>query len=146
MKRRRQHRRVFAAAGAYNLAWGAWVALSPTSLYRVMGVPQPAHPEIAACLGMVVGLYGIIYLEIARVPERGWIPGAVGLTGKVVGPAALALHIAAGNWPATALPVIVFNDLLWWLPFALYLRDAWPHFHADLSVVRQRSGSMTVER
>lgn len=143
--RRRQHRVVFAAAGVYNLAWGAWVALRPEWFYRAAGLPLPTHPEVAACLGMVVGLYGILYLDVARIPERGWLPAAVGLTGKLLGPAALAVHIAAGNWSTAALPIIVFNDLVWWLPFAIYLHDAWPHFTADLQAVRQRSGSITTE-
>lgn len=132
MKRRRQHRWVFTMAGVYNIVWGTWVALDPVALYQVMGVPSPTRPQIAACLGMVIGLYGIIYVDIARVPERGWIPAAVGLTGKVVGPAALTVHIVTGSWPATALAVVVFNDLIWWLPFGMYLRDAWPHLCADL--------------
>ena len=131
MRRRRQHRAVF-AAGIYNLAWGAWVALSPQALYRTLGVPVPTHPEIAACLGMVIGLYGVVYLDIARVPERGFVPAAVGLAGKLAGPAALAWHIVAGNWPATAVSVVVFNDLVWWLPFAWYLHDAWPCWRVDL--------------
>jgi hypothetical protein len=43
-------------------------------------------PEIFACLEMVVGLYGIIYLEMARFPERGWLLATVGLVGKILGP------------------------------------------------------------
>ena len=132
MRRRRRHRAVFVAAGIYNLAWGAWVAAWPDSLYRTLGVPVPTHPEIAACLGMVIGLYGIVYLDVARVPERGWIPAAVGLTGKLAGPAGLAVHILAGRWPTTALSIVLFNDLVWWLPFASYLHDAWPYCRADL--------------
>ncbi len=38
---------------------------------------------------MVVGLYGLLYLEVARVPERGWLLAAVGLLGKVLGPIGL---------------------------------------------------------
>ena len=38
---------------------------------------------------MVIGLYGLIYLEVARAPERGWPLAAVGLTGKVLGPIGL---------------------------------------------------------
>lgn len=132
MRRRRLHRRVFAAAGVYNLTWGVWVAVWPASLYQAMGVPLPTHPQVAACLGMVIGLYGIIYLDIARAPERGWVPAAVGLVGKVAGPLALLVHISAGSWPATALTVVVFNDLLWWLPFGVYLYDAWPHLRSEL--------------
>jgi hypothetical protein len=132
MRRRRQHRAVFVAAGLYNLVWGLWAATSPDALYQTLGVPVPTHPEVAACLGMVIGLYGVVYLDIARAPERGWIPAAVGLTGKLAGPAALVWHIMTGNWPTTALPVVVFNDIVWWLPFAWYLRDAWPNWRADL--------------
>lgn len=132
MTRRRTHRWVFAVAGCYNLAWGGWVALRPEWLYRVMGIAEPTHPEIAACLGMVIGLYGIVYLEVARVPERGGVLAAVGLTGKILGPVGLAANIVAGHWPAAGLSVVVFNDLIWWLPFAWYLHDVWPHLYADL--------------
>lgn len=128
MRRRRQHRAVFATAGIYNLAWGAWVALDPVSLYRATGVPVPDHPEIASALGMVIGLYGILYLQVARRPEHGWLIAAVGFLGKIAGPAAFAWHVAAGSWPPDGLTVIVLNDLIWWLPFAAYLYDAWPDF------------------
>ena len=35
---------------------------------------------VALLLG-AVGLYGILYLEVARRPERGWLLAAVGLAG-----------------------------------------------------------------
>lgn len=134
MRRRRQHRAVFVAAGLWNLGWGAWTALRPGSLYRAAGLQEPERPEVAACLGMVVGLYGIVYLEVARQPERGFVPAAVGLAGKVGGPAALAVNVARGRWPARAFRITLGNDLVWWLPFAVYLRDAWPGWGADRAV------------
>jgi hypothetical protein len=33
----------------------------------------------------------------------------------------------------TGLPLIITNDLVWWVPFALYLRDAWPEFRSTFS-------------
>ncbi|HLJ93526.1 MAG TPA: hypothetical protein VKU02_10090 [Gemmataceae bacterium] len=51
----------------------------PQWLLRFAGMPLQNYPEIFACLGMVVGLYGVLYLEVARVPERGWLLAAVGL-------------------------------------------------------------------
>ena len=99
IKRRRLHRAVFAAAGAYNIAWGLYSALDPQWLFRFSGLPPQNHPEIFACLGMVVGLYGIIYFEVARAPERGWLLAAVGLAGKVLGPVGLAQLIWSGAWP-----------------------------------------------
>ncbi len=91
------------------------------------------HPQIFACLGMVIGLYGILYLEVARVPERGWLMAAVGLTGKVLGPIGLARVIWSGTWPAATWVLSLTNDLIWWLPFSLYLIDAWPAFRDTLA-------------
>ncbi|HYF65854.1 MAG TPA: hypothetical protein VD886_23695 [Herpetosiphonaceae bacterium] len=71
MARRRLHRIVFVLAGFYNIAWGLYAALDPQWLFRFAGMPPLTHPQIFACLGMVVGLYGLIYFEVARLPERG---------------------------------------------------------------------------
>jgi hypothetical protein len=99
MARRRFHRVVFILAGGYNLAWGMYAVLDPQWLFRFAGLPLQNYPQIFACLGMVVGLYGILYLEVARLPERGWLLAAVGLLGKVLGPLGLAQLIWSGQWP-----------------------------------------------
>lgn len=121
--RRRFHRCVFVLAGIYNLGWGAFSILDPQWLFRFAGMPPSNYPQIFACLGMVVGLYGILYLEVARVPERGRLLAAVGLTGKVLGPIGLAQLIWTGAWPPATAILCVTNDLIWWIPFALYLYD-----------------------
>lgn len=130
--RRRWHRAVFAVAGCYNLAWGAFTAADPQWLFRFAGLEPLNHPAIFACLGMVIGLYGVLYWEVARVPERGWLLAAVGLTGKVLGPAGLAVLIWQGAWPPATLMLCLTNDLIWWLPFGHYLYDAWPAFRQQL--------------
>src|SRR5262245_8273696 len=132
LRRRGFHRVTFAAAGVYTLAWGAWSALDPQWLFRWSDIEPLNHPSIFACLAMVIGLYGILYLEVARRPERGWLLAAVGLAGKVLGPAGLALLILRGDWPPASLVLCVTNDFVWWLPFGLYLHDAWPFFRRDL--------------
>jgi len=124
MKRRRFHRIVFAIAGAYNLGWGVYSAMDPQWLFRFADMPLSNHPEIFACLGMVVGIYGFLYWEVARVPERGLLIAAVGLLGKVLGPIGLVQLIASGAWPLKSAILCVTNDFIWWIPFALYLRDA----------------------
>lgn len=128
--RRRWHRAVFVAAGLYNIAWGLYAALDPQWLFRFAGMPPLNYPSIFACLGMVVGLYGLLYLEVARVPECGWLLAAVGLLGKLLGPAGLAILLWRREWPPATLVLCLTNDLIWWAPFALYLRDAWPAFKA----------------
>lgn len=128
MPRRRFHRIVFMLAGIYNMAWGLYSTYDPQWLFRFAEMPLLNYPQIFACLGMVVGLYGILYWEVARVPERGWLLAAVGLTGKVLGPIGLAQLIGSGEWPVATLALCLTNDLIWWFPFALYLRDAWPAY------------------
>ena len=130
--RRRLHRAVFCAAGVYNIAWGLYSALDPQWLFRFAGMEPQNYPQVFACLGMVVGLYGVVYLEVARAPEGGWLLAAVGLVGKVLGPIGLAPLIWSGEWPASTAVLCLTNDLVWWLPFALYLHDAWPEFRREM--------------
>jgi hypothetical protein len=131
--RRKFHRVVFLVAGIYNLGWGAFSVLDPQWLFRFAGMPPPNYPEIFACLGMVVGLYGVLYLEVARVPERGWLLAAVGLLGKTLGPIGWLILVGRGRWPVATAVLCVTNDLIWWVPFGIYLHDAWParHFSVD---------------
>jgi hypothetical protein len=132
IRRRRFHRAVFVTAGVYNIGWGLFSALDPQWLFRFAGMPLSNTPQIFACLGMVVGLYGILYLEVARAPERGWLLAAVGLTGKILGPIGLAQLLWSGAWPAKAAILCATNDFIWWLPFALYLHDAWPFWRRSV--------------
>jgi hypothetical protein len=126
--RRQFHRVVFAVAGVYNIAWGLYAAIDPQWLFRFARMPQANYPQVFACLGMVVGLYGVLYLWVARVPEKGWVIAAVGLTGKVLGPIGLAYLVWSGSWPLRTGILSVTNDLIWWIPFGIYLHDAWPVF------------------
>lgn len=131
LPRRRWHRAVFIAAGLYNIIWGLHAALDP--LFRFAGMPPLNHPQIYACLGMVIGLYGVLYLEVARRPEHGWLLAAVGFIGKVFGPIGLLVLISSGTWPMATIVLCITNDFIWWIPFGLYLFDAWPGFRRTLS-------------
>src|SRR5262249_23709113 len=64
IRRRRWHRIAFIAAGCYNAAWGMYTAADPQWLFRFAGMEPLNHPAIFACLGMVIGLYGILYWEV----------------------------------------------------------------------------------
>src|SRR5438874_924060 len=122
--RRRWHRFVFVAAGLYNIGWGIFTSIDPGWLFRFADMPPPNYPEMIACLAMVIGLYGILYFEVARVPEHGWLLAAVGLAGKVLGPIGLVYLIITGIWPPATVVLCLTNDFVWWLPFGLYLYDA----------------------
>jgi hypothetical protein len=126
VQHRRLHQVVFVIAGIYNIAWGLYAVYDPQWLFRFSGLAPLNHPQIFQCLGMVVGLYGFVYFEAARIPENGWVLAAVGLVGKILGPIGLAISIWNQIWPKSTIVLCLTNDLIWWIPFSIYLYDAWP--------------------
>ena len=132
MPRLRMHRITFIAAALYNVLWGLYAGLDPQWVFRMADMPPMQHPVVFACVGMVIGVYGVVYAEVARRPERGFLLAAVGFAGKVFGPIGLGVMIAIGAWPPATLWVILTNDLIWWIPFGVYLFDSWPLYRADL--------------
>ena len=124
LKRTGYHRFTFFAAGVYNILWGLVSAVYPVWFFQLAGMQEPRYPEVFACLGMVIGLYGVLYIRVGIEPESGiWI-AFVGLTGKVLGPIGFALLVAHGKWPVGSIFLILANDVVWWVPFGLYLHDA----------------------
>jgi len=116
ISRRSFHRAVFVAAGLYNILWGLYAVIDPRWLFRFARMPEENYPQVFARLGMVLGLYGILYLGVARVPERGWAIAAVGITGKVLGPIGLARLIWSGTWPVRTGILCLTNDLIGGFP------------------------------
>ena len=120
-------RRWLLAAGAYNIAWGAAMVLAPISTLKVLGVSPPTTelwPQLWACIGMIVGVYGLGYLIAARNPARHWPIVLVGLLGKIFGPIGFVDAAMRGQLPWSMGMTILTNDLLWWVPFSMILWHA----------------------
>lgn len=112
------------AAGVYNILWGAAVVLFPGALFEFAGMEQPRYPQLWQCIGMIVGVYGVGYLAAARDHRRHWPIVLVGLLGKIFGPIGFAQAVIQGDLPPAFGITILPNDLIWWIPFSLMLRDA----------------------
>ncbi len=69
---------------------------------------------------MVVGVYGLLYWYAAWRLDAAWPIIAVGLLGKTLGPIGMAFSIG-DDWPRRLALVCVYNDVIWWLPFGLFL-------------------------
>jgi len=119
----RVYRFAFSAAAAYNIAFGLWAAIFPHAFFDVFALDPPRYPDIWACLGMVVGLYGVGYAYAAWRLDRAFPFIAIGLAGKILGPIGWVIAFRSHELPWRTLPLIVFDDLLWWLPFALFLLE-----------------------
>jgi hypothetical protein len=114
-------------AAAYNLIFGVWAGLFPQAFFNWFELAPPRYPSIWACLGMLVGLYGLLYGLVACQPEQGDLIAAVGLAGKILGPAGWMFALASGELPPRTFYLILANDLIWWFPFLHYLlrRSRW---------------------
>lgn len=115
---------VLNAAAVYNLLWGTGVIFFPTTLFFAAGLEPPNYPSITQCLGMVIGVYGIGYGIAARDPLTHWPVVFVGLLGKIFGPVGFVWTASKGELPWSAGLIILTNDLMWWVPFAVIVWKA----------------------
>ncbi len=122
-KRAPYYRMVFGLAALYNLAFGLWAGFAPYAFFDLFRLRRPFYPAIWACLGMVVGTYGLAYGYAALRLDRAAPFIAIGLLGKILGPIGWVVTVRSGELPVRTFPLILFNDLVWWLPFALFLID-----------------------
>lgn len=118
-------RRWLLAAAAYNLAWGAFIVLSPGTLFEWSGMELPRYPSIWQCVGMIVGVYGVGYAVAAVDPLRHWPIVLVGLLGKILGPVGFLHAAAGGELPWRFGWTILTNDLIWWPAFLAILWRVW---------------------
>lgn len=111
-------------AAIYNLVWGGLTVLFPHFLFDWAGLPQINYPEIWQCVGMIVGVYGLGYYLASRDYVRHWPIVLVGLIGKIAGPIGFVDALYRGRFNLQFGATIIFNDLIWWIPFFLMLREA----------------------
>ena len=135
-------RTVLVFAGFYNVLFGLWAVLWPELWFRWSGMDLPTYPMLWQCIGMIVGVYGIGYLAASRDPIRHWPIVLVGFLGKVLGPFGFAMGLAQGTIPWTAGWIIVLNDLVWWIPFALIL---WVTVQAHMGRPPSRAKPYSIE-
>lgn len=112
----------FLAAAVYNLAWGTWVILAPGSYFGLIGMVPPTVLPIWQVVGMFVLLWAPAYWWAARHPDRYGHLVLLAFAGKILGPIGFAFGLVTGSLPAAFGITIITNDLIWWVPFAAYLR------------------------
>ncbi len=49
----------------------------------------------------------------------------------MLGPLGFLILVGAGKWPLSTTWLVATNDLVWWLPFGLYLYDVQALHRAD---------------
>jgi small multidrug resistance pump len=110
-------------AAIYNLLWGALVILFPHLFFDLAGMERTNYPEIWQCVGMIVGVYGVGYWMAAQDPVKHYPVVLVGFLGKILGPIGFAQALITGRFPLAFGIIIIFNDLIWWIPFYKLLKE-----------------------
>ena len=113
-------------AAIYNLLWGMIAVLYPVQSFEVFGMQQPLYPQLWQCIGMIVGVYGVGYWLAANNPTVHWPIVLVGFLGKVFGPIGFATALINGELPLEFGLNIIFNDLIWLIPFLMILKSTLP--------------------
>jgi len=109
-------------AGIYNVLWGSLVVLFPLRFFELFGMEAPNYPELWQCIGMIVGVYGVGYWIAASDPLTHFPIVLVGFLGKLFGPIGFAQALITERFPLTFGINIIFNDLIWWVPFFIILK------------------------
>lgn len=124
--RARLYRLIFWLAAAYNIGLGVWAVVQPRGFFDLFRLAPPRYPAIWSTLGMVLGLYGLLYAYAAL--HLAWARPviAIGLAGKVLGPIGWLLAVHTGELPIRTFALIAFDDLVWWLPWGLFLLEGTP--------------------
>ncbi len=128
-------------AAIHNLAWGAMIVLFPAAPFAWLGLESPRYPEIWQCVGLVLGAHGVGYAIAATAPLRHWPIVLVGLLAKVFASIGFVYGAVRGSLPWEAGWVILTNDWIWLVPFALILRATMADFTTEsgrLSEARDR--------
>jgi hypothetical protein len=120
----RRYRPWFYAAAAYNLAWGLTNALFPALIFDLLGLDAPNYLPLWQVVAMFVLVYSPAYWWVARFPERFPHFIAIGLLGKVLGPAGFLASVLFADFPLIFGLTILTNDLIWYPAFVSYLREA----------------------
>lgn len=115
-------------AAIYNLAWGAVVIVFPNLFFDLLSMERPNYPEIWQCVGMIVGVYGVGYWIASHDPIKHFPIVLVGFLGKVFGPLGFSYALLTERMPWGFGINIIFNDVIWWIPFFLILKKK---YHQD---------------
>ena len=112
-------------AGIYNILWGAIVIFFPNLMFDLAGMERLNYPEIWQCVGMIVGVYGLGYWIAATDPIKHFPIVLVGFLGKIFGPIGFTQALWTGRFTPIFGINIIFNDLIWWIPFFMILKLKW---------------------
>jgi len=118
-----KYRNWFYAAALYNFVWGTITVLFPTLFWDTVGLDRPSYLPLWQVIGMFVLVYAPAYYWAGRYPEKYGLLILIGFIGKLFGPIGFVFALLTDQLPIEFGLNLITNDLIWWIPFALYLHQ-----------------------
>jgi len=117
--------RLLIAASIHCGLWGLFIMGWPAVSFGVYGYAFPLTDTLVwrGC-GFAIFMYGLGYALAATDPHRHFGLVLIGTVAKCLGTAGVVYGFLTDQLLWSALVWVVFNDVLWILPFGVIVRDA----------------------
>ena len=118
-----RYRPWFYAAAIYNFSWGCVNIFFPKVFFDWINMIPPVPLAIWQVVGMFVMVLAPAYWWMGRRPydHRHFI--LIAIAGKLFGPIGFAGSVLSGILPISFGWTILTNDLIWWIPFGMFLLE-----------------------
>jgi small multidrug resistance pump len=109
-------------AGCYNLLVGLTLMVLYHEAFKILGLPKPELMLFVQLVGILVGLFGVGYLMVAREPIENRNVLLLGLLSKALGTLLGLAYVALGKVPISFFVLLIFSDIVYLPPFVVILR------------------------
>jgi hypothetical protein len=109
-------------AGCYNLLVCLNLGVFYHEALRFFGLPKPQILLFVQLVGILVGLFGVGYLMVARHPVENRNLLLLGFLSKALGTALAVGYFLLGKVSIAFMILVVFSDLVYLPPFLVILR------------------------
>ena len=109
--------------GAYNLGWGVFIYVFPTSFYQWITQTDQLAPALITWQGLGVLAFGLAYTAAAVYPTRLWFLIGLGFISKLFG--AIGFYFVVMQQTITKKYIfhLLMNDVVWLIPLGIILAN-----------------------
>ena len=111
---------VFALAAAFNFLVGLPLLLAPAAFYAAMKQPVPTDLMSVQTSALLISVFGVGYVMVARDPPRNRAIVWLGLLGKAPLPLMVWLQVQAGKTSMSTFQ-LTLGDLVFAILFLIFL-------------------------
>jgi small multidrug resistance pump len=109
-------------AGCYNLLVALTLVVFYHEALKTLKLPKPELMLFVQLVGVLVGLFGVGYLIVARRPVENRNVLLLGFLSKALGTILGLYYAVRGQVPLSFVALLFFSDIIYLPPFAIILR------------------------